>query len=80
MFKFQINLWLFCMQYLNIKFACLYRYSPGGSHVKVMILARVDEERSKDSIATCSARLLAEWQEKLPIFHTRQMKRQFKRQ
>ena len=56
----------------------LLRYCPGGSHTVVVFLWKVDADQSKDTELTQTARIMAALQPKLPVYHTRQMKTDFK--
>ena len=56
----------------------VYKYSPGGSHTAVLCLVPVTADRTADAIQTETAQTVAMIIDKLPQFHTSQMRRQFK--
>lgn len=56
----------------------MLKYSPGGSHTTVASFIEVKPNRSESERQTDSARFLAGIMPKLPIFHTRAMKKNFK--
>ena len=51
------------------------RYHPGGSHHNVIILWKVPSERDSGEMLTTAAHLLATVEEKLPVYHIRQMRK-----
>ena len=57
---------------------CLYQYSTGGSMGYYYFLWKVSDEDSRDVQLTHTARLTAKIKEEMPVYHTRQMKREFK--
>lgn len=57
----------------------MFRYAPGGSHTTVVCFVSVDSNRSAAQLQTETARFVATVLPKLPVFHTRAMKQNFKR-
>lgn len=58
----------------------ILRYSPGGSHMTVFYLCRVQEKRTSDEEKTQAVQFYERVRENLPVFHTRAMKADFKNQ
>ena len=56
----------------------LIKYCPGGSVCTLVYVYQVDPSRSEDEAITQSAQIVAMLTPKLPEYHTRQMKREFK--
>ena len=56
----------------------MFRYCPGGSHVTVLCIVAVQEERSDSDMLTQSARVMAGIKPLFPEFHTRSMRQEFK--
>ena len=57
----------------------MLRYSPGGSHVTVVFLFHVKNNRSAEE-TTQAVHFYEKVRSKLPVFHTREMKKLFKLQ
>lgn len=56
----------------------MLRYSPGGSHVTSVVLAKVDENRLEQEAQTAAVRLVEKVKDQHPEFHTRSQRRMFK--
>ena len=57
----------------------LVKYCPGGSICVIVFVYQVDPCRSENEAITQSAQIVAKLKQHLPEFHTRQMKREFKK-
>ncbi|XP_053389760.1 uncharacterized protein LOC128552729 [Mercenaria mercenaria] len=56
----------------------LYRYCPGGGVSTIMFVAKVPENRSDNDAHIHPVRVIAQINDKLPEYHTRAMKREFR--
>ena len=54
------------------------KYVPGGSHVQVIYLWKVDPAANADTLSTHAVRISTELKESLPQCHTRAMRMEFK--
>lgn len=53
----------------------ILQYSPGGSHMTLVALARINENRPKEKAQTEAVRFVAKVKDQLPEFHTRSQRR-----
>ena len=54
-----------------------FSYDPGSSCVVVVVMWRVPSNRTDDEMLTSGARVLMTIEDKLPVYHTREMRRSF---
>ncbi len=56
----------------------ILKYVPGGSQVQVIYIWKIDPAASADTLSTHAARICTELRERLPEYHTRAMRMEFR--
>ena len=63
--------------FFEIVLSLHFRYDPGSNVGAVSVIWKVPNERNSDELLTKGAQILSEIEDSLPVFHTRQMRRNF---